>query len=60
MWGDGDITSFPSIDARMESLRGTRPDAMLRVIEGAGHWVAYEAAAEFNAMALDILREGER
>ena len=60
VWGDGDITSFPSIDARMESLRGTRPDAMLRVIEGAGHWVAYEAAAEFNAMALDILREGER
>lgn len=57
VWGDGDVTSFPSIAARMESLRSTRPDAALRVIEGAGHWVAYEAAEEFTALALDILRQ---
>ena len=59
VWGDGDITSFPSIEARMESLHLARPDARLRVIKGAGHWVAYEAADEFNALALDILREAE-
>jgi pimeloyl-ACP methyl ester carboxylesterase len=59
VWGDGDITSFPSIEARIESLRMTRPDAALRVIKGAGHWVAYEAAEEFNALALSILREAE-
>jgi pimeloyl-ACP methyl ester carboxylesterase len=57
VWGDGDVTSFPSIEARIGSLRETRPDAGLRVIEGAGHWVAYEAAEEFNALALEILRE---
>lgn len=57
VWGDGDITSFPSIEARMESLRSTRPDAALRVIKGAGHWVAYEAAEAFNALALEILRQ---
>ena len=59
VWGDGDITSFPSIEARMESLHLARPDARLRVIKGAGHWVAYEAADEFNALALDILRQAE-
>lgn len=60
VWGDGDVTAFPSIAARMESLRLTRPDATVRVIEGAGHWVAYEAAAEFTALALEILRDAER
>ena len=59
VWGDGDITSFPSSEARIGALRSTRPDALLRVIEGAGHWVAYEAAAEFTALALEILRDAE-
>lgn len=59
VWGDGDVTSFPSIEARIAALRTTRPDAGLRVIKGAGHWVAYEAADEFNALALDILRGAE-
>ena len=59
VWGDGDVTSFPSIEARIASLRTTRPDAGLRVIAGAGHWVAYEAAEEFNRLALEILREAE-
>jgi pimeloyl-ACP methyl ester carboxylesterase len=59
VWGDGDVTSFPSIEARIAALRTTRPDAGLRVIEGAGHWVAYEAADEFNATALAILRDAE-
>ncbi len=57
IWGDGDVTAFPSVEARIEALRTTRPDAGLRVIKGAGHWVAYEAAEEFNALALDLLRE---
>ena len=59
VWGDQDITSFPSIEARIAALRTTRPDARLRVIEGAGHWVAYEAAEEYNRLALEILREAE-
>ena len=59
VWGDGDITSFPSIEARIAALRTTRPDAGLHVIKGAGHWVAYEAPDEFNAIALNILRDAE-
>ena len=57
VWGDGDITAFPSIEARIAALRTTRPDAGLRVIKGAGHWVAYEAADEFTALALALVRE---
>ncbi len=41
------------------ALRSTRPDAGLHVIKGAGHWVAYEAPEEFNAIALNILRDAE-
>jgi pimeloyl-ACP methyl ester carboxylesterase len=59
VWGDGDVTSFPSIEARIAALRTTRPDAGLHVIKGAGHWVAYEAPEEFNAIALQILRDAE-
>ena len=59
VWGDGDITAFPSIADRIAALHTTRPDAMLRVIKGAGHWVAYEAAEEFTAVALEILRDAE-
>ncbi len=59
VWGDGDITSFPSIEARIAALRTTRPDAGLHVVKGAGHWVAYEAPEEFNAIALQILRDAE-
>ena len=32
------------------------PEAWTGGIPGAGQWVAYEAAASFNAMLLDMLR----
>jgi hypothetical protein len=59
VWGDGDVTSFPSIEASIGALRTTRPDAGLHVIKDAGHWVAYEAPEAFNAIALQILRDAE-
>jgi pimeloyl-ACP methyl ester carboxylesterase len=37
------------------ALRGLRPDADVRMIAGAGHWVAYEAPEQFNAMLLEML-----
>ena len=33
-----------------------QPEAWTGLIPGAGHWVAYEAAAAFNAMLPDMLR----
>ena len=41
--------------SRFAALREVQPEAWTGVIPGAGHWVAYEAAASFNAMLVDML-----
>jgi pimeloyl-ACP methyl ester carboxylesterase len=55
IWGSRDVTGTPSIEARRERLRSVRPDIDFRVIEGAGHWVQYEAAEAFNAALAEML-----
>ncbi|MBN8892485.1 MAG: alpha/beta fold hydrolase [Rhodospirillales bacterium] len=55
IWGTADVTAFPSLEARLAVLREARPDVTVRLIEGAGHWVAYEAAAAFNATLAELL-----
>jgi pimeloyl-ACP methyl ester carboxylesterase len=55
IWGSNDVTAWPSIQARVDVLRAARPDADVRVIDGAGHWVAYEAADAFDAMLLEMI-----
>ena len=60
IWGDRDVTASPTLAARLAALRGARPDSDIRLIAGAGHWVSYEAAEEFNAVVLDLLGESER
>jgi pimeloyl-ACP methyl ester carboxylesterase len=56
IWGTRDIIARPSLDARLDILRRHHPELEVRLIEGAGHWVAYEAADRFNAALLDLLR----
>lgn len=56
IWGTRDITARNSLDQRLAILRTHHPELDVRLIEGAGHWVMYEAAAEFNAAFLDLLR----
>jgi pimeloyl-ACP methyl ester carboxylesterase len=55
IWGDGDVTAWPSVQARVDVVRAARPDADVRVIPDAGHWVAYEAAEAFDTMLLDMI-----
>ena len=55
IWGTRDIIARPSLDARLDILRRHHPELEVRLIEGAGHWVAYEAAEEFNAALLELL-----
>jgi pimeloyl-ACP methyl ester carboxylesterase len=55
IWGERDVTATPSLAAREAVLRQARPDVDFRVIPGAGHWVAYEAAEAFNDMLLGML-----
>jgi len=56
IWGTRDIIARPSLEARLAILRRHHPELAVRLIEGAGHWVAYEAADRFNAAFLDLLQ----
>ncbi|MGE0155236.1 MAG: alpha/beta fold hydrolase [Reyranellaceae bacterium] len=55
IWGEFDVTAYPFMADRERVLRAHQPDIDLRYIAGAGHWVAYEHADEFNAMLPDML-----
>ena len=55
LWGAEDIYSLPNIESRSVLMRTIRPGVDCRIIEGAGHWVMYEAADEFNATILEQL-----
>ena len=56
IWGERDAPANPRAPQRVEALRALRPDADVRMIPGAGHWVAYEAPEQFNPMLLEMLR----
>lgn len=55
IWGSEDAIGRPSLELRFEILRRHHPELQVRVIPGAGHWVMYEAAEEFNAVFLEML-----
>jgi pimeloyl-ACP methyl ester carboxylesterase len=55
IWGTRDIIARPSVDTRLAILRQHHPELEVRLIDGAGHWVAYEAADRFNAAFLDLM-----
>jgi pimeloyl-ACP methyl ester carboxylesterase len=56
IWGTRDVTALHSLDQRLAILRRHHPELEARLIEGAGHWVMYEASDEFNAAFLDLLQ----
>ncbi|MGH6990784.1 MAG: alpha/beta fold hydrolase [Stellaceae bacterium] len=55
IWGEFDITAHPHLDQRAALLHKYQPEAPFHVVAGAGHWVQYEAAAEFNRLLRDFL-----
>jgi pimeloyl-ACP methyl ester carboxylesterase len=59
IWGTRDIVARPSLEMRLAALRRHHPELEVRLIAGAGHWVAYEAAGAFNAALLSML-DGDR
>jgi pimeloyl-ACP methyl ester carboxylesterase len=56
IWGSLDAPAHPLARERVAALRARRLEADVRMIEGAGHWVAFEAADAVNAMLLDMLK----
>ena len=55
IWGDRDAVAMQDLPIRIAALQGARPDARVAVIPGAGHWVAYEAAPQVDALLRDWL-----
>jgi pimeloyl-ACP methyl ester carboxylesterase len=55
IWGSRDVIARTSLATRLAVLRRHHPELEVRLIEGAGHWVAYEAADRFNAALLSLL-----
>ncbi|HEU4377973.1 MAG TPA: alpha/beta fold hydrolase [Hyphomicrobiaceae bacterium] len=55
IWGTRDTIARPSLAARLNVLRRHHPELNVRTIEGAGHWVMYEAADQFNAAFTALL-----
>jgi 2-hydroxy-6-oxonona-2,4-dienedioate hydrolase len=56
IWGEKDVTLGPYIEQRRALIQEAHPEARIATIRGAGHWVQYEAASEFNALVAKWLR----
>lgn len=54
IWGERDATAYPHLDERARALRGVQPGARFAVVPGAGHWVQYEAADQFNPLLAEF------
>lgn len=59
IWGVHDATAGgrDQIMAREDILREFYPNAEVKIIEDAGHWVMYECPDVFNATLLDLLNQ---
>jgi 2-hydroxy-6-oxonona-2,4-dienedioate hydrolase len=55
IWGGRDATAYPHLDERARALRAVQPEARFDIIDGAGHWVQYEAAERFNPLLAEIV-----
>jgi pimeloyl-ACP methyl ester carboxylesterase len=55
IYGEQDAIARPHVQLRLDLVHEMRPGARTVKIPGAGHWVAYEAAAEFNAALAHVL-----
>lgn len=58
VWGERDAFSGAHLEECRRVLASIQGALDLRVIEGAGHWVPYEAADQVTAALLDLLGHG--
>jgi len=59
VWGEHDPYPTPGVRAVAAVLRERLPGLDARVVDGAGHWVGYEAASAVNPMLVDLLSRTE-
>ena len=56
IWGERDAFTGSYLEKCRQILASAQGDSDFQVIEGAGHWTAYEAADQVNAVLSDMLR----
>lgn len=57
VWGERDNYIAPDVATVAHQLRQRRPGIDIRILPGAGHWAAHEAAPAFNALLAGVLAE---
>ena len=55
IWGEHDAFTDGRVDECRRVLASAQEDLDLRVIEGAGHWLTYEAAHEVHTALVEVL-----
>lgn len=55
IWGAQDPASAPFLQERRDYLHALQPEAPIRIIDGASHWLPYETPEAFHAALQDIL-----
>ena len=58
IWGSRDAFVGAHLEDRRRRLASVQRDLDFRTVDGAGHWIPYEAADQVTAALLDMLREG--
>ena len=54
IWGENDITAYPSLEDRVTRCRAVVPGLRLDTIPGASHWAMYDSAEDVNRLLLDF------
>ena len=54
IWGARDATAYPNVEERARILRSIQPAARFATVPGAGHWVQFEAAEQFNPLLAEF------
>ena len=54
IWGERDATAYPHVAERARLLRSIQPAARFATVPGAGHWVQFEAAEQFNPLLAEF------
>jgi pimeloyl-ACP methyl ester carboxylesterase len=55
IWGERDATAYPHVEERARILRSVQPAARFVTVPGAGHWVQFEAADQFNPLLAELV-----
>lgn len=60
LWGARDAVAVDTLEQRVQALRRVQPAAEIHLVPQAGHWLAYEAAEQFNAITNEFLAKSDQ